>query len=215
MILSADQKSAPVGASRGVRLKSRRSAAPVNSVRMRSSPAESGPDVLPQETGFPEVYRAHVRGVWRALSALGVRGDDLNDACQEVFLVVHRRLSEFDGRHKLSTWIHAICVNVARSWRRKVAARREEPDPRPDERAGGRCTEAEAAARESLEQLRRLLDVLDDDKRAVFVLYEVQEMSIREVAEAVGCPLQTAYSRYRAARSILDRAVAQHAGDLP
>lgn len=166
------------------------------------------PEARPAVGSFDEVYRAHVSVVWRALSGLGVRGHDLHDACQEVFIVVHRRLPEFDGRHKVSTWIHAICVRVALAWRRRAASRREvlvdeAPDP-----ATTVTPEHALDARQSMEALRRILDVLDDDKRAVFVLYELQEMSMREVAEAVECPLQTAYSRYHAARRRIDEAVA-------
>lgn len=165
------------------------------------------PATPPAPLEFDAVYRAQVGAVWRALSGLGVRGADLHDACQEVFLVVHRRLPEFDGRHKVSTWIHAICINVAYAWRRRAAKR----EPLVDADATATTAhdpERELSAREAADALRRLLDVLDDDKRAIFVLYEVGEMSMREVAEAVGCPLQTAYSRYHAARKLLDRELA-------
>lgn len=157
---------------------------------------------------FDEVYRCYVHVVWRALSGLGVRGADLHDACQEVFVVVHRRLPGFDGRHKVSTWIHAICVRVALAFRRRTAARREVlVDQAPEGVAQG-TPEQVLDARQSMAALGRILDVLDEDKRAVFVLYELQEMSMREVAEAVDCPLQTAYSRYNAARRLLDQALA-------
>ncbi len=162
---------------------------------------------------FDEVYRAHVGVVWRALSGLGVRGADVHDACQEVFVVVHRRLPEFDGRHKVSTWIHAICVKVALAFRRRASTRREVLVDEAPEAAAQGTPEQALDARQSMAALGRILDVLDDDKRAVFVLYELQEMSMREVAEAVDCPLQTAYSRYNAARRLLDQAVAARTQD--
>ena len=62
--------------------------------------------------------------------------------------------------------------------------------------------------RESLELLGRILDQLDDDKRAVFVLYEIEELTMKDVADAVGCPLQTAYSRLHAARRLVSEALA-------
>jgi len=166
-----------------------------------TTPAAAAPD-------FREVYRANVRAVWRALSALGVRGPDVADAAQEVFLVVHRRLPEFDGRHKISSWIHAICVRVALATRRRAASRRELPAETADEPVAPGGPAEDLDAREAMESLGRLLDALDDDKRAVFVLYEVQELPMREVAEALGCPLQTAYSRYHAARKIIEQQVA-------
>ncbi len=168
----------------------------------------------PSPPEFDAVYRAHVGAVWRALSGLGVHGADVHDACQEVFVVVHRRLPEFDGRHKVSTWIHAICVNVARAWRRR-ASKREAPTDDDSSLGSDDDPERALAARESTDALRRLLDALDEDKRAVFVLYEVGEMSMREVAEAVECPLQTAYSRYHAARTQLDRALERRGGKAP
>lgn len=169
------------------------------------------PQPPPAPLEFDAVYRAHVGAVWRALSGLGVRGADVHDACQEVFVVVHRRLPEFDGRHKVGTWIHAICVNVARAWRRRAAQREPVTD---DDSAlvADDDPERTIAARQATDALRRLLDALDDDKRAVFVLYEVGEMSMREVAEALHCPLQTAYSRYHAARKQLDRALEARGG---
>ena len=172
------------------------------------------PQPPPAPPEFDAVYRAHAAAVWRALSGLGVRGADVHDACQEVFVVVHRRLHEFDGRHKVGTWIHAICVNVARAWRRR-AAKREPLTDDDSSLVSDDDPERAASARQSAEALRRLLDALDDDKRAVFVLYEVGEMSMREVAEALGCPLQTAYSRYHAARKQLDRALERRGGKAP
>ena len=156
---------------------------------------------------FDEVYRAHVGGVWRALSGLGVRSADVHDACQEVFVVVHRRLPEFDGRHKVSTWIHAICVKVALAFRRRASTRREVlVDEAPEAVAQGTPEQA-LDARQSMAALGRILDVLDDDKRAVFVLFEIEGLAMNDVAEAVGCPLQTAYSRLHAAREKVSQAM--------
>lgn len=158
---------------------------------------------------FRDVYQANVRPVWRALSAFGVPLADVPDAVQEVFLVVHRRLPDFDGRHKVSTWIHSISVRVAMAARRRAAARRETLVEEPADVLAQGDPESDLDARRAMAMLRELLDALDDDKRAVFVLYEVQELPMREVAEAVGCPLQTAYSRYHAARKVIDRELAR------
>lgn len=151
-----------------------------------------------------ELYEAHFERVWRWLHAGGVRAADLEDAAQEVFIVAHRRFGDFDGHAKVTTWLFAICVRVAAGFRRKAHVRREtcshdvefesspeERAPGPDERAMHR--EAEAAA-------RRILDGLDDDKRAVFVMYELEEMTLKEIASQLDCPLQTVYSRLTAAR---------------
>src|SRR5262245_7511078 len=127
---------------------------------------------------FPEVFRAHAPLVWRALRRLGVREADVEDQCQEVFVVVHRRLGEFEGRSRLGTWIYGICLRVASDYRRRAHVRREEPD-------GGVADERTSAPQlRAIEQAqaRDLLDAalaeLDDDKRAVFVLYEIEQIAM-------------------------------------
>src|SRR5262247_1360304 len=67
---------------------------------------------------FEEAYRAHFAFVWRSLRRLGVREEDAGDAAQEVFIVVHRKLPEFAGRSKLTTWLYGVCFRVASERRR-------------------------------------------------------------------------------------------------
>jgi len=144
--------------------------------------------------------------VWRTLRCCGVSPSDLQDACQEVFLVVHRKIPEFEGRSSLTTWIYQICVRVAAGHRRKAYHRHEQmvadlPDlPTPPTQA--------TAIDDSrmLERLLAILDGIESSKREVFVLYEVEGQSMTEVAETLGCPLRTAYSRLEAARKEVTRA---------
>jgi RNA polymerase sigma-70 factor (ECF subfamily) len=137
------------------------------------------------------------------LRHLGVPGADLQDQAQEVFVAVFRGLESFEGRSALRTWVYGICVRVASNYRRRAYVRRERSFSEPPEQA------LEPDQPRALEEnmgwpaLRRLLDTLDADKREVFVLYELEELPMREVAEACGCPLQTAYSRLHAARRLL------------
>jgi RNA polymerase sigma-70 factor (ECF subfamily) len=137
------------------------------------------------------------------LRHLGVPGADLQDQAQEVFLAVFRGLESFEGRSALRTWVYGICVRVASNYRRRAYVRRERSVSEPPEQA--QEPDQPRALEESLgwPALRRLLDTLDPDKRDVFVLYELEELPMREVAEACGCPLQTAYSRLHAARRVL------------
>ena len=147
---------------------------------------------------FRSVFEEHAPYVWRTLRRLGVRESDIEDTCQEVFLVVHRRAASFDGTSSVKTWIYGICVRVASDYRRKAHVRREQvTESPPDTGTGGALQEDRRAAVEALD---RVLGCLDDDKLAVFVLYEVEMLTMKEVAEAVDCPLQTAYSRLHAAR---------------
>jgi RNA polymerase sigma-70 factor (ECF subfamily) len=159
--------------------------------------------------GFTDVYRAYFAFVWRCLRGLGVAQDALDDAAQEVFVVVHRRLPEFRGESSLRTWLYAIVRNVAANQRRggRRAASLAELDsslpssaPDPLERA----QDQEAAL-----FVQRFLLTLDDKKRDVFVLALLEQLTIPEVAETLGIPLNTAYTRLRTVRIELRRALAE------
>ena len=148
---------------------------------------------------FSEIFQEHSRYLWRALLGLGVRPGDVDDACQEVFLIVHRRLPEFDGR-ALRSWLYAICLRIASEYRRSARVRKEVPaEELPEAQSPPKQIES-VFTRELGERLLLALERLDEQKRAAFVLYEIQELPLREVADALGCPLQTAYSRLQAAR---------------
>jgi len=165
-----------------------------------------------QRPAFEEVFRVHAPQVWRALRRLGVREADIEDQCQEVFVVVHRKLPEFEGRSLLSTWVYGICMRVASDYRRRAHVRLEQSTGEPPEerQSAPQFKDVERA------QARALLDAalaaLDDDKRAVFVLYEIEQIAMSEIAVAVGCPLQTAYSRLHAARRQVTEAFSAAAG---
>lgn len=153
-----------------------------------------------------EVFDQHASYVGRTLRCLGVRERELPDAMQEVFLVVHRRLGELERPGALRGWIYGICVRKAMSLRRRAARRREAAMAEPPERVSPEPTPHEELVKaRALVTALRLLDELDDDKRAVFVLYEVEQLPMREIAQTVGCPLQTAYARLYAARKVLAR----------
>ena len=156
-----------------------------------------------------EVFREHAPFVWRALRRLGVPESDVDDVTQEVFVVVHRKLADFEGRSSLRTWIYGICARTASDYRRSGRVRREIVTDAPPEAAHDGGQHEALALRQARAQLDRILDTLDDDKRAVFVLYEIEELSMAEVAEALGCPLQTAYSRLHAARKLVEAGVAK------
>jgi len=173
--------------------------APAMSTAPASSPAPRvGPPSVPRAS-FEQVFRENLTFAWRALRRLGVGEADVEDVCQEVFLVVHRRLPEFQGRSSVRTWIYGICVRVASEHRRRPHVRRESLGETPDRQVPPPQHEA-LERRRAVELLDRALDGLEEDKRAIFVLYQIEEVPMNEVAEALGCPLQTAYSRLHAAR---------------
>jgi RNA polymerase sigma-70 factor (ECF subfamily) len=153
------------------------------------------------------LFHEHAAFAWRVLRRLGVGDADVDDACQEVFLTVHRRLPFFEGRSSPRTWIYGICVRVASDHRRRAGARRETASARPPEGVVDAHQEDVVATRQARAELDRLLDSLDEDQRAAFVLYEIEELPLREVAAALGCPLQTAYSRLQAGRRSIEEAL--------
>lgn len=149
---------------------------------------------------FEQVYRCHFRLVWRALHRLGVPERDLPDAVQDVFVVVHDKLPEFEGRSRIETWLYGICLRVA-SGRRRTASSRcevlEEPTERADEAFG---PGAVVERREGMMLLETLLDALPMEQRAVFTLFELDALPCETIAELLGVPLGTVYSRLRLAR---------------
>jgi RNA polymerase sigma-70 factor (ECF subfamily) len=153
-----------------------------------------------EKQGVREIFAQHASFVWRTLRHLGVRDADLEDVTQEVFMVVHHRLDAYDERDKLRSWLYAICSRVAKAHIRKVVRRRENLTETPRDVDIPATQHEHIETREALAHGRRLLAALSEEQRAVFVLFEVEGMSMVEVAQTLGCPLQTAYSRLHKAR---------------
>ena len=153
------------------------------------------------------IFDEHAPYVIRTLRHLGISEADVEDVAQEVFVTVHRKLPEFEGRAKLRTWLYAICLRVASDHRRRAYVVRERAMESPPVDSGARTGDEPDTSLESRTFVLQLLGELDEDKRNVLVLYEIEGLTMREVAEVVGCPLQTAYSRLHAARDLLQAAV--------
>lgn len=153
---------------------------------------------------FGELFRAQAPFVWRVLRRHGVREADLEDACQEVFTVVHRRISEFEGRAQLRTWIYEIARRVGLAHGRRARGRREvSSDARAEETDRAPGPEQALEEKRALAWLEQALATLSAPKREAFVLYELEEMTLAEVAAALGCGLNTAHYRVTTAREEL------------
>ena len=167
------------------------------------APEDSPPSTL----DLTELFRAHGPFVFRVLRRLGVRDADVDDTVQEVFIVVHRKLGDFEARSTVRTWIYGIAVRVASDHRRRARMRHEVTTDAPPEIGVQPSQLEDMAKKQARASLDRILDELDDDKRNVFVLYEIEQLPMAEVAQVVGCPLQTAYSRLHAGRKIVEARV--------
>ncbi|MFO0591664.1 MAG: RNA polymerase sigma factor [Polyangiaceae bacterium] len=162
---------------------------------------------MPEHLRFEDVYREHFRFVWRSLRRLGVPESDANDAAQDVFLVVHRRLGEFEGRAKMTTWLFGICLNVARDRKKLAHNRRRSDDDSPLELAADETVDlaADAERRQGLRLLESLLDLLPLEQRAVFTLFEMEGLGGDAIAEMLDIPVGTVHSRLRLAREAFER----------
>jgi RNA polymerase sigma-70 factor (ECF subfamily) len=147
------------------------------------------------------VFEEHGAFVCRSLRYRGVREADLDDALQEVFLVVYQRLDDYQEKGRARAWLYSICTRVAHAQRRKLGRRRETPSQEGLEQVAAPTQLEHVADREALALGHQLLAQLPPQQREVFLLYEVEDMPMAEIAQALGCPLQTAYSRLHKARA--------------
>jgi len=179
----------------------------------RSAPRE-GDTPLPT---FAELHARYFDFVWASLRALGVRPEAVEDATQDVFIVLHRRLPDFEGRSTLKTFVFGIVVGVARNCRRSERTRsRLTPLKDVPEVADLRASPFDhAATSQALATLISVLDRMDDAKREVLVLSEWEEMSSPEIAEALGLGVNTVYSRLRLARAEFERILARDRARSP
>jgi RNA polymerase sigma-70 factor (ECF subfamily) len=155
---------------------------------------------------FESVYQEHFSFVWRNVVRLGTPPGSVDDAVQDVFVVVHRNLATFEGRSSIRTWLFAVTLRVVRDHRHKGRRRLTEAplettvvaDQNPD-------PQESAAHRQALRVLDRGLEQMSEENRAVAIMILVEQMSGPEVADALGINLNTVYSRLRVARQELAR----------
>ncbi len=174
-------------------------------------PRSADPPQASVHLDLDEIYREHFAFVWRSAKRLGVRDAALDDVVQEVFVIVHRRLGDFEGRAAIKTWLFGITLRVARDHRRSVARRTPDVAVDPDTLHAPTPGPGETVEKtEAVRLLYSVLDEMDDERREVFVMAELEQMTMPEIAGTLGINLNTAYARLRTARQSFESALARH-----
>jgi len=158
--------------------------------------------------GVEELFRQHAPFVAGFMVRLGLPRDEVDDGVQEVFIVAHRRGGYVPGPARPTTWLAAIALHIASTTRRSRRRQRAEADDDAVARAVSKGDSPFDAAvnAEALARVQHALETLDLDRRAVFVLFELEGESCDEIAAALGIPVGTVYSRLHAARREFQRA---------
>jgi RNA polymerase sigma-70 factor (ECF subfamily) len=148
---------------------------------------------------FDRLYQLYFGFTWRVLGHLGVKSHAIDDAVQELWIVVHRRLPSFAGRSALKTWLFGVALNVARNQRRADARRSKNLCEAPH--AGAPLDpESIHQANEAWDRVQRFLGTLDEQRRAIFVCNLLENLSALQTAEATGVDVTTVYKRVRSLR---------------
>ena len=172
----------------------------------KSSQAMRAQDVGADDL-FQEIYATHFDYVWRLLRRFGSRERDREDLAHDVFVAVHRSLPRYDRARPIKPWLCGVTFRVVSDYRQKASFARE----LPVEEHLTACSPPEAFEHLEAQERRALVDAalerLPDDQRAVLVMHEMEEMSVPEIARALGIKDNTCYSRLRLARERFTKAV--------
>lgn len=186
--------------------------------RVAGTPAGAEGEVCPPRAALPpfsEIYRRYFDFVWSSARHLGIGTEGIDDVVQEVFIVIHAKLHTIQQPESLRSWIYGVVRRTVSGHRRTYKVNEtstgtfeklaEAPGP-----AGSTPLDV-AEQNAQLELLSSLLSEIDEAKREVFILAELEELTVPEIAEALEIPLNTAYSRLRAARQAFEAGLARRA----
>lgn len=163
----------------------------------------------PGGLAWESLYAQHFDTVWRFLARLGVRPAELEDLAHEVFLTAFRRADVFETGRPVLPWLLGITFRLAKDLRERASSRREVLDESPGTEVAisGPTAENAVARRQAKQLLDEVLESMDLEKRAVFVLYEFDGVPVPEIARSMQIPVATAHSRLRLARQQFDAGV--------
>jgi RNA polymerase sigma-70 factor, ECF subfamily len=172
----------------------------LNLVVARMARTQKNPTAAPPLVTLEAVYRDHFEFVFRKAARLGGPGFDAEDATQEVFLIVARKLHTYDGSSLVTTWLYGITFNVVRALRRRLRLRRL------FERTADEIPDAPLRSLDRVELLQahkiayEILDKINPKKREAFILAEFEGLSCEEIGKLVGTKTETVWSRLHYAR---------------
>jgi RNA polymerase sigma-70 factor (ECF subfamily) len=169
-------------------------ASSAQSPRAGASPTAAGP------VDFQTLYKQQLAYVWRTLRRLGVRERDLPDLVHDLFVVVFRKVSQYDPSRPVKPWLFGIAFRVVSDYRRSARYRREVLGDPPETKDHAPAADEQLAVNEAREFVTKILDELDLERRAVFVMHDLDEQPVSQIAATLDIPTATAYSRLRLAR---------------
>ena len=176
-------------------------------------PAASSSFLSGEVSPFVSIYRQYFDFVWSSVRRFGVNPASMDDVVQEVFIVIHARLHTVQNPETLRSWIYGVTRRTVSGYHRarrvkdaSAAALAVEPSVQPLPRTPFDLAEQN----DQIKLLFNLLEELDEPKREVFLMVELDELTVPEIAEILEIPLNTAYSRLRVARQAFEEALARH-----
>jgi RNA polymerase sigma-70 factor, ECF subfamily len=187
-------------------------------VAIASRSSGSGPVIeavakSPSPNEFDAIYRANVDFVWRSLRRLGVRDAALDDATQEVFLVVHRRFSDFRVGTSIKAWLFAIAQRTASDQRRWVRRKGNLSPLHEDMPTSSQSPLDNVITRQATDRVLAFLDELDEPRRVAFILSDLEQMTAPEIGTALGVNVNTVYYRIASARKAFVAFLERQHGD--
>ncbi len=157
---------------------------------------------------FDEVYRQELKGVWRVLASLGVAPAEIEDLVHDVFLTAYRKWSEYDPSRPARAWLLGIAYRKAADHRLLKRHQYEVADEQAAHRVA--APGAPSDVRDAKKLVELALSQMHEAARPIFVLHEIEQRPIPEVAALLGIPVATAYTRLRSARQTFRAVVDQH-----
>lgn len=180
-----------------------------------SPPAGATAEVCPPRADLPpfsEIYQRYFAFVWSSVKHLGIGPGSIDDVVQEVFIVIHAKLHTVQRPESLRSWVYGVVRRTVSGHRRARKADGLQSDRLEETAVSAGSTPLDAAEQNAqLAVLSSLLAEIDEPKREVFFLAELEEMTVPEIAEALEIPVNTAYSRLRAARQAFEAGLARRA----